>query len=68
MTHYRSQIDYNYNQFELIVHNHIKSNSICDSTSRPLKLDLIITFNLIVRLGLITSRFDSYNIKIILIT
>ena len=42
-------------------------DSICDSASQPLKLDLMITFNLVVRLGLMTSWFDRYNIKIILV-
>ena len=64
MTHHRSQIDYTYNQLKLIVHNHIESDSICDSTSQPLKLDLMITFNLVVRLGLMTNRFDSHDIKL----
>ena len=50
---------------ESIVHNHIKSDSICDSASRLLKLDLMITFNLMVWLGFMTSRFDRYSIKII---
>ena len=67
MTHHQSQIDYTYNQLKSIVHNHILSDSICDGASQPLKLDLMITFNLVVRLGLITSRFDRYNIKIILV-
>ena len=67
MTHYRSQIDYTYNQLKSIVHNHIQSDSICDGASQSLKLDLMITFNLVVRLGLMTNRFDCYNIKIILV-
>ena len=67
MTHHRSQIDYTYNQLKSIVHNHIYSDSICDSASWPLELDLIITFNLMVRLGLMANRFDYYNIKIILV-
>ena len=67
MTHHRSQIDYTYNQLKSIVHNHIQSDSICDGACQPLKLDLMIIFNLVVRLGLITSRFDRYNIKIILV-
>ena len=67
MTHHCSQIDYTYNQLKSIVHNHIESNSICDSSSWPLELDLMITFNLMVRLGLMTNRFDRYNIKIILV-
>ena len=67
MTHHQSQIDYTYNQLKSIVHNHIYSDSICDGASQPLKLDLMITFNLMVRLGLMTSRFDRYNIKIILV-
>ena len=67
MTYHRSQIDYTYNQLKSIAHNHIWSDSICDGASQPLKLDLMITFNLVVRLGLMTSRFDHYNIKIILV-
>ena len=67
MTHYRSQIDYTYNQLKSIVHNHIQSDSICDGASQSLKLDLMITFNLVIRLGLMTSRFERYNIKIILV-
>ena len=67
MTHYRSQIDYTYNQLKSIVHNHIQSDSICDGASQSLKLDLMITFNLVVRFGLMTNRFDCYNIKIILV-
>ena len=67
MTHHRSQIDYTYNQLKSIVHNHIQSDSICDGAFQPLKLNLMITFNLVVRLGLMTSRFDRYNIKIILV-
>ena len=67
MTHHRSQIDYTYNQLKSIVHNHIYSDSICDSASWPLELDLIITFNLMVQLELMTSQFDCYNIKIILV-
>ena len=67
MTHHFPQIDYTYNQLKLIVHNHIQLDSICDSVSRPLELDLMITFNLIVRSGFMTSRFDRYNIKIILV-
>ena len=67
MTHHRSQIDYTYNQLKSIVHNHILSDSICDGAFQPLKLDMMITFNLVVRLGLMTSRFDRYNIKIILV-
>ena len=67
MTHHRSQIDYTYNQLKSIIHNYIYSDSICDSASQPLKLDLMITFNLMVRLRLMTSRFDRYNIKIILV-
>ena len=67
MTSHRSQIDYTYNQLKSIAHNHIESDSICDDASQPLKLDLMITFNLVVRLRLMTSRFDRYNIKIILV-
>ena len=67
MTPHRSQIDYTYNQLKSIVHNHIYSDSICDDAFQPLKLDLMITFNLVVQLGLMTSRFDRYNIKIILV-
>ena len=67
MTHHRSQIDYTYNQLKSIAHNYIYSDSICDGAFQPLKLDLMITFNLVVRLGLMTSRFDCYNIKIILV-
>ena len=67
MTHHRSQIDYTYNQLKSIVHNHIYSDSICDGASQPLKFDLMIIFNLVVRLGLMTSRFDRYDIKIILV-
>ena len=67
MTHHRSQIDYTYNQLKSIVHNQIQSYSICDGASQPLKLDLMITFNIMIRLGLMTSRFDRYNIKIILV-
>ena len=67
MTHHRFQIDYTYNQLKSIIHDHIYSNSICDSASQPLKLDLMITFNLMVRLGLMTNRFDRYNIKVILV-
>ena len=52
MTHHRSEIDYTYNQLKSIVHNYIQSDSISDSASQSLKLDLIITFNLMVRLGL----------------
>ena len=44
MTHYRSQIDYTYNQLKSIVHNHIQSDSICDGASQSLKLDLMITW------------------------
>ena len=51
MTHHRSQIDYTYNQLKSITHNHIWSDLICDGASQPLKLDLMITFNLVVRLG-----------------
>ena len=64
MIHHHFQIDYTNNQLKSILHNHILSDSICDSASRPLELDLMITFNLMVRLGLMTSRFDHYNIKI----
>ena len=67
MTHHRSQIDYTYNQLKSIIHNYIYSDSICDSAFRPSELDLMITFNLMVRLGLMTSRFNHYNIKIILV-
>ena len=67
MTPHRSQIDYTYNQLKSIVHNHIYSDSICDGAFQLLKLDLMITFNLVVRLGLMTSRLDRYNIKIILV-
>ena len=67
MTHHRSQIYYTYDQLKLIVHNHIYSDSICDSASQPLKLDLMITFNLMVQLWLMTSQFDRYNINIILV-
>ena len=67
MTYHRSQINYTYNQLKSIVHNHIQSDSICDGASQPLKLDFIITFNLVVRFGLMTSQFDCYNIKIILV-
>ena len=66
MTHHRSQIDYTYNQLKSIVYNHIQLDSICDGTSQSLKLNLMKTFNLVVRFGLMTSRFDRYNIKIIL--
>ena len=67
MIHHRSQIDYTYNQLKSIVHNHIYSDSICDGASQPLKLDLMTTFNLVVRFELMISRFDRYNIKIILV-
>ena len=67
MTHHRSQVDYTYNQLKSIFHNHIQSESIFDSASQLLKLDLMITFNIMVRLGFMTSRFDRYNIKIILV-
>ena len=67
MTHHRSQIYYTYNQLKSIVHNYIWLDSICDGASQPLKFDLMIIFNLVVRLGLMTSRFDRYNIKIILV-
>ena len=48
MTHYRSQIDYTYNQLKSIAHNHIELDLICDNASQPLKFDLMITFNLVV--------------------
>ena len=67
MTHHRSQIDYTYNQLKSIVYNHIQLDSICDGVSQPLKLDLMIAFNLVIRFGLMTSRFNRYNIKIILV-
>ena len=67
MTHHRSQINYTYNQLKSVAHNHIYLDSICDGAFQPLKLDLMITFNLVVRLGLMTSQFDRYNIKIILV-
>ena len=67
MTHHLSQIDYTYNQLKSIAYNHIESDSICDGVSQPLKLDFMINFNLVVRLGLMTSRFDRYNINIILV-
>ena len=54
MTHHQSQIDYTYNQLKSIAHNHIQSDSICDGASQPLKLHLMITFNVVVRLGLMT--------------
>ena len=67
MKHHRSQNDSTYNQLKSIAHNHILSELICDGVSQPLKLDLMITFDLVVRLRLMTSRFDRYNIKIILV-
>ena len=67
MTHHRSQIDYTYNQLKSIVHNQIQSYSICDGASQPLKLDLMIIFNLVVGFELMISQFDRYNIKIILV-
>ena len=67
MTYHRSQIDYTYNQLKSIAHNHIYSDSICDDASQSLKFDLMITFNLVVQLGLMISQFDRYNIKIILV-
>ena len=67
MTHHRSQIDYTYNQLKSTVHNHIKSDSICDNASWSLELDLMITFNMMVQFGFMTSRFDCYSIKIILV-
>ena len=67
MTHHWSQIDYTYNQLKSVAHNHILSDLICDGASQSLKLNLMITFNPVVQLELMTSRFDHYNIKIILV-